>query len=65
MLVKYLAVDLHYFGTNKHAFLSDDYWTSDEKLATFFDCPVYACQKAKDSGALNVHCIKVQFNWNN
>lgn len=65
MLTKYIAADLHRFGLNKHAFLSDDYWTNDEKKATLYDTGDFAYKMAEFAGACQPHCVKVQFNWNN
>ena len=61
VFTKYVAVDLHRFENNKHAFWSDDHWTNEEKKATLYESAEFAYKTAEDNEALRPHCIKVQF----
>lgn len=60
MLTKFVAADLHKFGNNKHAFLSDNRWVEEEKDATLYNNPMFAVNMAVEYRAHSPHCIKVQ-----
>ena len=61
MITKYVAADLNRYGPNKHAFLSDNQWVSDESMATLYHSFMFATNMAVEYRAWHPHPIKVQY----